>query len=1110
MRRVSIALLLTFFFQLYVLAQSSLPAHPLMVAYDEEKDITRDAYRESPYYMEIGGSWRQRHTDSSVVYTKQIDVERTWKDYRVFLNLRCGKACRVYLGNKFVGYGDDSRHWNEFLLNPYLKYGKVNTLTVEALKRADGALLEEPDIAVGLNGEPYILFKNDPNVSDLTLIADYDAGLASGTLTIDATLFNGSRKGRYYLEIEVIDPQGRQLDRMGRWVIFDKKSEERTDISRTWPGVIPWSAEQPSLYTAIVRLRNDKMDVEEVVGSRFGFRRVEVRDGLFLINGKPVTLRGVTYGSEHTEGNISRQRMEKAVLDMKKNGINAVRTTRFSPMDDWFYSLCDSYGLYVVADANLMPASTGRRAVATEQDKVTLFEQRVEHLYGRYRNHASIIAWSLGNTRDNGLCMTAAYKRLKVLEKNRPVVFSGAQAGESTDIVFLDYPTAEELRKASEKGDRPVMMARSVDAPHFADLGNLWRVVDNNRSVQGGFVDAWPLSSDMLDDIRNLYAPFRISLIRMAGGEGEFRVSNNCDFADFSRYRLDYTIYTNLRANIISGELPLAIKAGESDKVSMRVPKLDLRPGEEPYIRFDISRRPEGRKPAAPVSLTVFPIEMKTHTSPLYINYGGPLECVADTLGVLHISSAMMRAIYDKGLLNVFSSKESRPIACPQLAFEGDGWERHLVAYNNRMIDEGTLCIDAMVRYLSKDGHILCDVRETYAIYSSGDITVDYTLRRVEGNHTQIKADVVSLCWRDNQMLEWYGSPRETLIEGGDWHVTGVNKKKTDDILYAEEIGDVRWCLLMDTLAGMGAMARLDNAPFAIKQTSAGLTLEQREKDGKDMNIRLIVKLWNQSMDSVVMLSEASVQKYPKVSSGIPEPPTIKADASRFAQPLKVTLSAAGGDIRYTIDGSEPTETSTLYREPFYIATSTIVKARVYEQGLPPSFTSSRQFNFDYIRSMSFSRRPNTPYNIGTDTILFDGRQGTIGDMSHGWLGFSGTDVQTTVELAKPVSVEKVALRFAHNPVTWAFAPQEVVLTFIGTDGTEDTVKMILPFDPKEEAQKEPRVVDIMVAAPQKSDVVSIRIDAHTIGSIPAWHRGKGLKPWLLMDEIEVHERLDG
>ncbi len=223
-----------------------------VVAYYDENDIVKQAYRESPYFLELTGSWKQRATDSSVVYTKKIEAEKSWKDYLVYLNTRCGRACRVYVNDKEVGYGDDSRHWNTFLLNKYLKYGKTNTLSIEAMKNPAGALLEDSTIGVGLNGEPYIMFKNDPNVHDIGLTADYDAATQSGTLSVDATIFNSSRKGKYYVEVEVWDPDGRQLDRMGRWALFDKRTEESVDISRTWSGVEPWSAETPSLYTAVV------------------------------------------------------------------------------------------------------------------------------------------------------------------------------------------------------------------------------------------------------------------------------------------------------------------------------------------------------------------------------------------------------------------------------------------------------------------------------------------------------------------------------------------------------------------------------------------------------------------------------------------------------------------------------------------------------------------------------------------------------------------------------------------------------------------------------------------------------------------------------------------
>lgn len=1090
-----------------LLAQS-IPARPLTVAFDDEKQIARDAWRESPYYMELAGTWRQKNTDSSVLYTKQLDVERTWKDYRVYLNVRCGHACRVYLGGKVVGYADDSRQWNEFLLTPFLKYGKQNTIVVEAMKHPVGALLEDSAISVGLNGTPFILFRNDPEVSDLGLTADYDAAFGSGTLTVDATLVNSSRKGRYYLEVELLDSKGHQVDRMGRWVIFNKSSEEKTDLSRTWPGVQPWSAETPALYTAVVRLRNENMEVEEVIGANFGFRRVEVTDGVLRVNGKPVTLRGVTYGTEHSEGEASRQQMAKDLQAMKLSGVNAVRTTRFSPMEPWFYSLCDRYGLYVAVDANITPASSGRRVVATEQDMIPLFEQRVEHLYGSLRNHPSIVLWSLGNTRDNGVCMTAAYKRLKALDKGRPVMFSGAQSGENTDIIAPTFPTEPELLRLAAAGGRPVVMARSTDAPHFAALGPLWRAVERNYSLQGGFLDAWPLSSEMLYDLRNLYSPFTISLIRMGGGEGEFRLTNNSDFADFSRFCLEYTIYTNLRPNIISGELPLAVGAGESGKVGMRIPQLDLQPGEEPFIKFDISQRAEGRQRAVPVSHTVFPLPIRKAAPVQYRGGGVPLTLNEDSSGVIRIRFGNYIVDYDKSLY-IYDASRTRQLANPVLVFEdARDCEPSVLASAYRMIDSSTVCIDAMVRYTRGDGRHFCDVRETYAIRSTGDITADYTFVASPSNRMPLKPALNALRWQEHQSMRWYGHAHDMLIADGRWRDIEINTLATSELGYAEERHEVRWVVFYDTVDGTALMARLVDSVFAIRQHPAGLELMPSEH-GASGNVRLALKVVDGLVDSVAEMCRISTMVYPKVNTGIPEPPVIKANAVRFAQPLTVTItSPVSGDIRYTTDGSDPTVESPLYKKPFVLDATTVVKARVFVKDAPPSFATSRKFNYDYIARTTFSRRPNTPYNVGTDTILFDGERGDINSLSRGWLGFSGGDVVTTVELAKLLDVESLVLRYAHNPAVWAFAPQSVTVAF-SVDGNDftDTLTVRPTFAPDAQSENQPRVVELNVPVDRKG-VGFVKITAHTIGTIPQWHRGKGLNPWVLMDEMEVNEKL--
>ena len=1098
MKRIVVAIV-SLLVSAVALAQGSLTA----VAYDAVSSIEKVAYRESPYYMELTGTWQQRRTDSSIRYTRSLDVERTWKDYLVYLNVRCGKGCRVMLNGKEVGTADDSRHWNPFLLDGYLKYGKENLLVIEALKNPVGSLLEDSTIAVGLNGEPFILFKSDPGVADLGLSADYDAAMQSGTLTVEALVKNGKRKGRFYLEVEILDPQGRRLDRMGRWVIFDgKKDEEEVEISRIWSGVSPWSAEQPSLYTAVVRLHNEKMEEEELVGGRFGFRRVEVADGRLMVNGEPITLRGVTYGVEHTEGYSSRQNMENAVKSMKANNINAVRTSRYSPMDDWFYSLCDRYGLYVFADANLMPMSSGRRAVATEQDMIPLFEQRVDHLYSSLRNHPSVIAWSLGNTMDNGICMSAAYKRIKMLDKSRPTVFSGAQYGDNTDIVFPTYPKPQALKQSlSKQQGRPTVLAKIETGV----LSQLWAMT-GKQGLQGGFVDGWPLSNDWLYEVRNLYAPFKIDVVRIGGGEGEFRVYNLCDFANFAQNSLNYTIYSNLRPNIISGELPLAVRAGESDKVSMQVPQLQLRPGEDPYIKFDVTRK----KGNSMVGRVVFPLQMRrpqASENPAIHSAGNPVFRIEQTDSAgLDIVAGRFGATFDS-LLSIRDNNTSNVVAVPDLLFNSQqGCQRKVLAYNHRLVDSHTLCIDAMVRYSDNTGVAICDVGESYTIHSSGDVTVDYSLSAPDGGKYNQQAIVRLSMLRSGQMLHWYGQERNKLIEDGAWHMSTICTSPIEKLAAGSERSEVRWLLLEDTAYASAMFASIADtmATMRIAQDPLSLTLLP-EGD----RFRLHLKLWTMPSDSLADLCATAALKMPTVLSGIPKPPVITADMPRFAQPLKVTIkSASPGEIRYTIDGTEPTAMSQRYTSPFFIDKTTVVKARVFDSQTLSSFTATRKFNYDYILHTTFSRKPNTPYNVGTDTLLFDGDRGTVDNLSFGWLGFSGGDIQTNIELAKPLDVESVSLRFAHNPAFWAFAPRSVTVTFSSDGQTfSDTATAIIPFDPSDRDQSEARVVEVCVPSNARQ-VGYIRIHIYSIGQVPEWHRAKGLKPWLMMDEIEVEEKV--
>lgn len=1130
MKKATLLLVTAMLFCVHLCAQeegSRIAARSNAEAYDDENSIIKLAYRESPYFMELTGRWDQKKTDSSVVYSRDIEVAKYWKDYQVSLNVRCGRACRVMLNGKTVGYGGDSRHWNEFALNAFFKYGKKNVLAIEALKNSREAMLESQDQMEGLNGEPYLLFKGDPNVSDIALAADYDATLATGTLSLDINVFNSKKKGKYYVEVEVWDPKGHSFDRMGRWVVFEKKNEASVDISRSWGAVEPWSAETPKLYTVVIRLRNEEMEEEEVVGARFGFRRVEVKDGLLLLNGKPITLKGVTYGTKQIEGLAARERMKQDLLTMKKLNINAVRTAKYSPMDPYFYQLCDELGLYVVCDANLLPWSTQQHAVATDKDFIPLFERRIDNLYGKYKNHPSIIAWSLGESNDNGICMTAAYKRLKYLDKSRPVIFAGADYTEYTDIIALLYPSEKDLRQSMGKtSDRPFLMLASVRNDNFTDMENLWEMVESRRNLQGGFADVWPLSGAKQADLKNLFSPFDVHLSKTTIDDAEFTVYNRNDFANFSDYILEYTIFTNNRPNISAGDLPMAIDGGGVESVKLRIPPVDLQSGEEMMIRFDLERR---NAPLAErlMGTKVFELPYKNSAKTPLVNTRALTvdSCDVDNTRGLSIrdkelalpdtwfktTTAQIKGYYYRGLELVNYS--------PMLHFaRHDDWTREVVAVTHRSPDANTVCIDAMLRY-QRNGVTMCDARVTYTFFGSGDIVVDYTLSPTDA----VRGDLVPLVdvnlpkW-DDDTLQWFGLDREVCFAKRNSGVLGTYTVPREQ-MNATTRQQVRWCVDYKGLNDNIYVA-LIGEPFTMDVNGNKLTLHA-SKGKKTIRLHMrgferfspvtFVDLKNNTSTVIDTIQERPEDFYstamPVVKSGIIDPPLIKASAARFSQPLEITItSPVKADIRYTLDGSEPTETSPLYSKPILLTATTVVKARAFAQGLPPSFTAIRKFNYDYIVSTTFSRKPNTPFNVGTDTILFDGETGQVDDLSQGWLGFSGDGVTTTVNLAKPIDVDYITLRFAHSPDMWAFAPRQVTV-LLSTDGStfSDTLQVPIPFDPTAADASEPQVVVLRVPV-AKAAVAALKVEASSIGTIPAWHRGKGLKPWLMVDEITVSE----
>jgi hypothetical protein len=832
------------------------------------------------------------------------------------------------------------------------------------------------------------------------------------------------------------------------------------DMSRSWTNAIPWSAESPSLYTAVLRLRDEDMEEEEVVGARFGFRRVEVRDGLLQVNGRPITLKGVLL-SGNTD-NSSRENLRSQLHALKQKNVNAVRCS-LSPQLPAFYELCDELGLYVVCDANLFPTSSQQRAVATDKDFIPLFMRRVENLYGKYKNYTSIIAWSLGDTRDNGICMGAAYKRLKDIEKSRPVIFSGADFSANTDIVAFLNPDQQQLRQATSKtGDRPFLVLSTPTE----NYDRLWQRVENTRTLQGAFV-RWDFLGGELKD---LYSPFDVHLMKRNGDDVEFTVYNRNDFADFSNYILEYTIYTNLRSSISGGDLPVAIDGGGVETVKLRIPPVNLEPGEELFIRFDLAQRQKGRVVSTShIGTVAFPLEEKNNQRRTFVNSG--------------------KALADDDLEEII-----------KLQFIGhEDWIAEKVAVSQRNPDASTACVDAMVQYLA-EGTPMCYARITYSFFGTGDMVMDYTLSPTDDFRGTLRPRLVlGMTQHEGDSIVWFGLDRESRFSERTFGVPGTYRESRIN-MDGTVRQQVRWCALQqkDASCYLAFIDRMCTMGFYGDSVYLTPGVDSR-------SFRLHMRLYENNERP----EDFYVVEMPVVKTGIVEPPKITASELRFSQPLTVTItSPAKGDIRYTLDGSEPTETSSLYTKPLTLTTTTVVKARVFVKDMPPSFTSTRKFNYDYIISTTFSRKPNTPFNVGADTILFDGEKGLISDLQRGWLGFSGSGMTATVVLSKHIDIEYITLRFAHVPDNWAFAPKQVKV-LLSTDGERytDTLQVAMPFDPASSEENSPREVEVKVPV-TKAGTAAFKVEVDALSAVPAWHRAKGLKPWILMDEIEVSERI--
>lgn len=430
-------------------------------------------------------------------YVTTFTVPEDFKGKDVLLHFGgVESAYYCWVNGQFVGYSEDSRLPSEFLISKYLKAGK-NKLAVEVYRYSDGSYLEGQDYwkYSGIERNVMLIARPKSRIQDFEVKADLDNLYRDGLLDIRFTMDSRSLEKGTSVRLKVLD--GKKELTSGTLTV---KSATDTELSfsEKFPAVKRWTAETPNLYTLVVNTVDSKGRVTESFTQRFGFRKVEIKNGMLLVNGTPILIKGVNRHEHdmHRGRSISVESMVEDIRLMKRFNINAVRCCHYPNFEEW-YELCNEYGLYLVDEANL--ESHGMEAhpdgtLANMDGWDIPFMERMERMIERDKNVTAIITWSLGNESGYGEHFKTIYQWAKKRDTSRPVQYEGGGVRGLSDIYCPMYGRIWALRQwANQRRERPLILCEYAHAMgnSVGNLKDYWDLIYKYDNLQGGFIWDW-------------------------------------------------------------------------------------------------------------------------------------------------------------------------------------------------------------------------------------------------------------------------------------------------------------------------------------------------------------------------------------------------------------------------------------------------------------------------------------------------------------------------------------------------------------------------------------------------------------------------------------------
>ncbi|WP_291868920.1 glycoside hydrolase family 2 TIM barrel-domain containing protein [Maribacter sp.] len=431
-------------------------------------------------------------------YKRDFTVPENFNGKDLFIHFGAVKsAFYIWVNGKKVGYSQGSKLPAEFDITNFVKAGK-NSIALEVYRWSDGSYLECQDFwrISGIERDVYLYARPKVQLIDYFAKAGLKNNYTDGVFDLSVDVKNiTTKKQKGTVAVEIVKNNQTVYTASSIYDIA-VNSVKTLSFKETIAQVKTWSAEVPELYELNIIIKDKKGLVLEAVSSKLGFRTSEVKNGQYLVNGKPILFKGVNR-HEHdpdTGHVISREDMLRDVQIFKEYNINAVRTCHY-PNDPYFYELCDEYGIYVIDEANIESHGMGydlHRTLANNPKWLNAHLERVKRMVQRDKNHPSIIIWSLGNEAGNGYNFYESYLLAKKLDTTRPTQYERAALEWNTDLFVPMYATPAEVEKyaTDDRFTKPLVQCEYAHAMgnSMGGFKEYWDLFEKYDKLQGGFI----------------------------------------------------------------------------------------------------------------------------------------------------------------------------------------------------------------------------------------------------------------------------------------------------------------------------------------------------------------------------------------------------------------------------------------------------------------------------------------------------------------------------------------------------------------------------------------------------------------------------------------------